>query len=135
MAHSYPIKVRFYELDPYNHLNHAAYIQYFEVGRVEFLESIGFQLNHLQDLGYHLVVTEIKTRFLRSAGAHDELVVETEIGEIRRATATWHQRLVRGEEIVAQQEISFAVTDTDGKPVRFPDQLVAALSPHTAPQG
>ena len=41
MAHRYPIKVRFYELDPYNHLNHASYVQYFEVGRVELLESIG----------------------------------------------------------------------------------------------
>jgi len=44
MAHRYPIKVRFYELDPYNHLNHASYVQYFEVGRVELLESIGFGL-------------------------------------------------------------------------------------------
>ena len=104
------------------------------MGRVEFLETVGFQLSHLQELGYHLVVTEIKTRFLRSAEAHDELVVETEVGEIRRATTTWRQRLLRGDEIVAQQEISFAVTDTEGKPVRFPDQLAAVLSPYTALQ-
>jgi acyl-CoA thioester hydrolase len=127
MIHRHSIRVRFYELDPYNHLNHSAYIQYFEVGRIELLESIGFGLEHLQELGCHLVVTGINTRFLKSAGAHDELVVETELGEMRRATSTWEQRLRRGDEVIATQEVSFAATDTNGKPIRFPEGLAAAF--------
>jgi acyl-CoA thioester hydrolase len=130
MAHRYPIKVRFYELDPYNHLNHASYVQYFEVGRVELLESIGVGLAELQELGRHIVVTEIHTRFLKSAGPHDALVVETEVLEIRRATSRWRQRLMRGEEVIATQVIHAAMTDTAGKPVRFPSELAAALEPY-----
>lgn len=130
MAHRYPIKVRFYELDPYNHLNHASYVQYFEVGRVELLESIGVGLAELQKLERHIVVTEIQTRFLKSAGPHDTLVVETEVLEIRRATSRWRQRLVRGEEIIATQIVSAAMTDTAGKPVRFDPDLAAALEPY-----
>ncbi len=127
MIHRHPIKVRFYELDPYNHLNHASYIQYFEVGRIELLDSIGFGLAHLQELDCHLLVTEIQTRFLKSAGPRDELVVETELGEMRRATSTWHQRLGRGEEKIATQQVSFVATNAHGKPRRFPADMVTAL--------
>lgn len=132
MVHRHKLKVRFYELDPYNHLNHSAYIQYFETGRIELLDAIGFGLSHLQDLGCHLVVTEIRTRFLKSAGPHDEIVVETELGEMRRATSTWHQRLRRGDDVIATQEVSFAATTPAGRPRRFPPELAAAFEAFAA---
>lgn len=130
MVHRHPVKVRFYELDPYNHLNHSAYIQYFEVGRVELLEALGFGLATMKERGYHLVVTEIETRFLASAGPHDELVIETSVAELRRATSRWSQRLLRGDEVLATQQVTAAMTDTTGKPVRFVPELAAALEPY-----
>ena len=128
MIHRHPIKVRFYELDPYNHPNHSVYIQYFEVGRIELLDELGFGLSRLQELGCHLVVTQISTKFSRSAGPGDELVVETALGEMRRATSTWHQRILRGEEVIAEQEVSFAATDITGRPRRFPEGLAEAFT-------
>jgi acyl-CoA thioester hydrolase len=130
MLHRHPVKVRFYELDPYNHLNHAAYIQYFEVGRVELLETLGFGLAAMKERGFHLVVTEIATRFLASAGPHDELVIETGVAEIRRASSTWQQQLVRGDDVLATQTVRAAMTDTRGKPVRFLPELTEALQPY-----
>jgi acyl-CoA thioester hydrolase len=128
MKHRHEVKVRFYELDPYNHVNHSAYIQYFEVGRIELLEHVGFGLAALQDMSRHLVVTEIQTRFLAPAGPQDRLVIETGVGEMRRAGGTWHQRLLRGDEVIATQTISFAVTDTGGRPRRIPEGLAHALA-------
>jgi len=129
MAHRHTLKVRFYELDPYNHVNHSAIIQYFEVGRVELLESIGLGLDTMKADGNHIVVTSIETRFIRSGGPSDELTVETEIAELRRATSTWKQRLLRGDEVIATQTIQAAITDTAGKPKRFPPDVAAALGP------
>ena len=131
MAHRTSIKVRFYELDPYNHVNHSAYIQYFEVGRVELLDAVGFGLDAMQGGGRHIVVTGIETRFLRSAHPGDELTVETAVGEIRRATSTWNQRLLRGDEVIATQVVHAAMTDTTGRPTRFPAELADALTPYT----
>jgi acyl-CoA thioester hydrolase len=129
MIHRHPVKVRFYELDPYNHLNHSSYIQYFEVGRVELLESLGFSLATMQDRGFHLVVTAIETRFLASAGPHDALVIETQVAQLRRATSTWRQRILRGDEVLADQTVTAAMTNTEGKPVRFVPELAEALQP------
>ena len=126
-AHRIPIKVRFYELDPYNHLNHSAYIQYFEVARIELLAEIGYTLPGMMADGLMIVVTDIETRFLGSARSGDEVVVETELIEARRVTARWQQRLVLGEEVLATQEVRAAMTDLDGRPRRFPTALLEAL--------
>lgn len=130
MVHRTAVKVRFYELDPYNHVNHSAYIQYFEVGRIELLESIGFGLAALDSLGFHIVVTALRTRFLRSAGPGEELIVETGVGKIGRATSRWEQRLLRGEEVLATQTVEAAITDRSGRPTRLPVDFAAALGPY-----
>lgn len=132
MPHRMEIDVRFYELDPYDHLNHSAYIQYFEVGRIEALRSIGCTLTEMRAEGWMIVVSEISTQFLASAGEGDHLAVETEVIEIRRVTSRWHQRILRGDEVIAIQEVKAAMVDLNGRPVRFPEDLVAALAPYHA---
>ena len=66
--HRQEIRVRFCELDPYGHVNHSVYVQYFEAGRVEALDSVGMGLHVLQqELGLTIVVAEIQTKFVASA--------------------------------------------------------------------
>jgi acyl-CoA thioester hydrolase len=40
--HTIPIRVRYPECDPMGYLHHSVYLQYFEMGRVELLRSLGF---------------------------------------------------------------------------------------------
>ncbi|MEE1563985.1 MAG: thioesterase family protein, partial [Acidimicrobiales bacterium] len=119
-CHRHPVKVRFYELDPYGHLNHSVYVQLFETGRIELLDSVGLGLLDLEDRGYRLIVSRIETRFLASAIGGDSLVIETEVVQNRRASSRWGQRIVRDDEVLATQEVLVAITDTDGRPVRIP---------------
>ena len=128
VPHSHSIKVRFYELDPYNHLNHSAYVQYFEVARIELLEEVGYGMPRMAELGFHIVVTRIETRFLASARAGDTVVVETEVGDVKRVTAQWHQRIRRGDEILATQTVDAAFTKPTGRPTRAPEGFVDAIS-------
>lgn len=129
-AHQFEVKVRFYELDPYGHLNHSAYIQFFETGRVELLEQVGMDLESFAARGYRFVVNRINTSFDRPVHAGDTVTVETEVVELRRASSIWRQRLVRDGEVVARQEVRAAITDNDGKPVRAPVDLAEALAPY-----
>ena len=132
MSHRLELKVRFYELDPYGHLNHSAFVQFFEVGRVELLDEAGLGLEAFSELGYQFVVTNIETAFERSVVAGDVLMVETEVLEIRRASSRWRQRLLRRDEVVARQLLRAAITDTTGKPVRAPRSLAEQLAPYMA---
>ena len=130
MTHRFPIRVRFYELDPYSHVNHAVYVQYFEAARIELLREAGLTLQGMMDDGVMIVVTDIATRFIRSAQADDELVVETEVLEFKRVTSRWHQRLLRGGEVIVEQELGAAVTNLEGRPIRFPAEMIDQLSPY-----
>ena len=132
MPHRFQLKVRFYELDPYGHLNHSAFVQFFEVGRVELLDDAGLGLDEFSELGYQFVVTNIETAFEKSVLAGDVLTVETEVLEIRRASSRWRQRLLRDCDVVARQLLRAAITDTTGKPVRAPASLTEQLAPYMA---
>ena len=94
--HRQEIRVRFCELDPYGHVNHSVYVQYFEAGRVEALDSVGMGLHVLQqELGLTIVVAEIQTKFVASAVLGDTLVIESGLSKVGRVKATWLQRVMR----------------------------------------
>ena len=130
MKHRYTVKVRFYELDPYGHLNHSVYVQLFETGRIELLEEVGIPLQVLEDQGYRFLVSRIETSFLRPVEGGAVLVIETEVAELKRASAIWEQRLLDRDEPVAVQKVRIGVTNLDGRPVRFPAEMAAALEPY-----
>lgn len=128
--HRLDLKVRFCELDSYGHVNHSIYVQYFEAGRVEALDSVGMGLHVLQgELGLTIIVAEIQTRFLASAMLGDTVVIESGLSKVGRVKATWLQRAVRGDEVLATQRMVSGCLSVEGRPTRFPDTLVDALEP------
>ena len=135
--HLTQIKVRFNELDPYGHVNHAQYISYFEHGRTEALESVGLGLHEMADRGVQVVVMELTATYKAAAVAGDVVTVETTIGELRRASTIWSQRILReradgSSEVLATITIRGGITDTDGKPTRPPAWLFEQLAPLVA---
>ena len=126
--HRTTVRVRFHELDPYNHVNHSVYISYFETARVELLADAGYSLASLRDAGMSIVVSEITTKFHASAEELDELTIETEVLEFKRVTSTWRQRILRGEELICSQDLRAAMLDARGRPARFSVEMVEALS-------
>ena len=129
MAHRTEIAVRFAELDPYAHVNHAVYVTYFEVARSEALASVGAPLHLMAEEGFQFVVTDIQVSFKRAAVAGELLVVETEVSEVRRASTVWSQRILRDDEVMVTGTIRAAVTDTKGRPTRPPAWLFEMLGP------
>jgi len=127
MAHRIELKVRFYELDPYDHVNHTAYFGYFETARVEALESIGWGLHRLKELGVQIVVVDMVARFEIPAVAGDTVVVQSEVLEVKRASSRWRQTMTRNGETVATLEVTAASINANGRPCRLPEGMAAAL--------
>ena len=117
-AHITQHRVRFHELDPYDHVNHAMYVTYFEIGRVDALDEIDLGLDKLKAEGFQFVITKIEVRFRQAATAGEDLAISTAVSTFGRASTVWQQEIRRGDELIATAEVTVAVTDRTGKPVR-----------------
>ncbi len=120
-------RVRFHELDPYDHVNHAMYVTYFEIGRVDTLDELKIGLDVLKKQGFQFVVTKIDVRFKSAATAGDDLVISTGVSRIARAFSVWVQEIRRGDELIATAEVTVGVTNREGKPVRPEPFIFEAL--------
>ncbi len=127
--HTTHVKVRFNELDTYGHVNHAIYVTYFEMGRIEALASVGCGLDRLQTDGFHLIVVDLRIRYVQSAIMGETLSVETEISQMGTASARWRQRIARDGDMIASLELRGAFTNREGRPHRIPDEYLDALGP------
>ena len=125
--HKTTIHVRWGELDPYHHVNHAAYLSYLEHARIAALESIGWGMDEIAATGTQVVVVRLDVRFRRPAIGGDELTVRTAIDTLRRASSTWQQEIVRVDTLILEAEITAASTDLDGRPTRTPAGFQEAL--------
>jgi acyl-CoA thioester hydrolase len=126
-VHSTSVKVRFYELDPYNHVNHTNYFAYFETARIEYLDEMGWGLDMIKEHGWQFVVVEITARFLAAARYGQELTIHTWVEDAGRVKSTWRQVMMRGDEEVARVLVSAAFTDLQGRPRRLPHEFVAQM--------
>jgi acyl-CoA thioester hydrolase len=123
-VHTTSVKVRFYELDPYNHVNHTNYFAYFETARIEYLNEMGWGLDMIKERGRQFVVVEISARFLAAARYGQELTIHTWVEDAGRVKSTWRQVMLRGDEEVARVLVTAAFTDLDGHPRRLPSEFV-----------
>ncbi len=127
MPFVHEIPVRWGELDPYNHLNHAVYFSYCEAARIAMLEQAGWGMGTLEDAGYRIVVTEVQAKFLQSATEGQVLAITTELHEGRRASATWRQVVSHDEEPIFEMLVTAAFTTLEGRPTRAPFGFMDAM--------
>ena len=64
-----PIRVRYPEADPMGYLHHSVYLQYFEIGRIELLRSLGHRYVDLEAAGVFFVVTKLEVKYRAPAGS------------------------------------------------------------------
>ena len=126
-VHTTSVRVRFYELDPYDHVNHTNYFSYFETARIEYLAEMGLGLDYLKREGFQFVVVEITARFQAAARYGQELFIHTWIADVGRVKSTWRQLMHREDEVVAAIEVTAALTDLEGRPRRIPPDVAARM--------
>ena len=130
MAHRTLLRVRFSDLDPYNHVNHARYLSFFETARVDLLDQMGFSMDRLAQMGLQIVLVEANIRYYTPARLGDEVEIVTMVREVRRASTRWSQAARVDADPVATLEIKAAFTSPAGRPARTPQGFAEATAPY-----
>ena len=83
------VRVRYAETDKMGYVYYGNYAQYYEVGRVEALRSLGTSYKEMEDNGVMLPVYLCNIRYLKPAIYDDLLVIKTIIKELPTAKITF----------------------------------------------
>lgn len=95
MAHSVcsQLAVRSYEVDSYGHLNNGVYINWFEQGRQEWLQSLGYTYDSLAEREQWFVVGRTEVDFRRPLKGGEEVALTTELVALGRSSVRYRQTM------------------------------------------
>jgi acyl-CoA thioester hydrolase len=124
-----PLRVRFSETDAMGVANNAAYLAWFEVGRVEYLRDLGRSYAEVHSGGMDMVVIEAHIAYRRALRFDDAFTVQCRCTEVRGATFTFAYELRTGEDVTTTGETRHACVDrATMRPVRVPPWLAEAVA-------
>jgi acyl-CoA thioester hydrolase len=124
-THLFPLRVYFEDTDVAGIVYYANYLRFIERARSDMLRLIGIDQRGALEGGEGVyVVAEVAVKYRAPARLADELVVVTEIEKVRAATVLIHQRVMRGDEILADARVTAAFLTPEGRPRRHPIEWV-----------
>ena len=105
---------------------YGIYAQYFEVGRVELLRSLGITYRELEEMGFALPVVNYNIDYKKPAFYDDKLTIETSIHEIPKMKIVFNYKTINEKgDLLNTAETTLVFVDSDtGKPCLPPDILI-----------
>jgi acyl-CoA thioester hydrolase len=108
------VRVYYEDTDFTGIVYHANYLRYMERGRTNYLRLIGadhralFEAAEQEAPGFAFVVRSMTIEFLKPARMDDVLDIITEPEEVKGASTTVRQRVMRGDELLVEARVRVA---------------------------
>jgi len=129
-SHRTLIRVRYGETDQMGFLYYGNYAQYYEVGRVEALRSLGLSYAELESVHNILMpVREMKIKYIKPALYDELLTVETSIKTLAQKTITFNVKIF-GEngDLINRAQVVLCFIDADSKAlIEYPPLVLEQL--------
>jgi len=116
------IRVRYGETDQMSFVYYGVYAQYYEVGRVELLRSLGVTYKKLEEMGFALPVVNLNINYKKPAYYDDELTIRTTIKKLPSAKITFYYEMLNANnELLNIGEVVLVFVNKEtGKPCFAP---------------
>lgn len=127
-VHLFPLRVYFEDTDVAGIVYYANYLRFIERARSDMLRLIGVDQRGALEGGEGVyAVAELAVKYRAPARLGDDLLVATEIEAVRGVSVLIHQRVMRGDELLADARVTAAFLTPDGRPRRQPRAWVDAF--------
>ncbi len=125
--HVMPVRVYYEDTDFSGSVYHASYLRFMERGRTNYLRLLGadqralFEETEREAPGFAFVVRTMQIEFLKPARMDDVLAVVTQTEEVRGASVTLHQQVMRGDDVLIDAHVKVAfVSGGRARPIPKP---------------
>ncbi len=114
------VPVRYRDLDPLNHVNHAVYASYLEAARTDYLEEVvGIAAENIS-----FVIANLEIDYRQSIVKGDDPEVSLRVGRLGDSSCTMEYEISVGDDVVATAETTMVHIDPDTKrPSPLPDEI------------
>ncbi len=120
-THHFAIRVYFEDTDTAGVVYYANYLRFMERARSDMLRAVGINQREVLDGGGGAYfVAEVNIKYRGPARLDDALLLLSEVEEVRAASCIIHQRVMRGEELLADATVTAAFLSSEGRPQRQP---------------
>jgi acyl-CoA thioester hydrolase len=133
--HTMRVRVYYEDTDFSGIVYHANYLRFMERGRTNHLRLLGadhralFEEAEREMPGFAFVVRSMRIEFLKSARMDDVLEVVTFPHEVKGASITLNQQVLRGDELLVDAHVRVACV-SGGRARPIPSALRAAMQAH-----
>ncbi|KQS34513.1 thioesterase family protein [Pedobacter sp. Leaf194] len=129
-SHTTKIRVRYGETDQMGYMYYGNYAQYYEVGRVEMLRSLGMSYSSMEADGIMMPVLELKCKYIKPALYDQEITVKTTIKTLPGIRIFFEYELFNErEELINLGETTLVFVDMKkNKPTNPPANFMEKLS-------
>jgi acyl-CoA thioester hydrolase len=130
--HHLPVRVYYEDTDFSGVVYHASYLRFMERGRTNYLRLIGadqralFEEAEREAPGFAFVVRSMSLDFLKPARMDDVLEIVTQTAEVKGASVTLLQRVMRGDDALVEAVVQVAFV-SGGRARPIPKALRAAM--------
>jgi len=124
--HLISFRVRYPEVDAMGFVHHSRYLQYFEMGRVELLRSLGHSYADLERQGVLFVVVKAECRYKAPARYDEELSLTTRIIKQTHVRIDHAYELRRDKALLAEGNTTIACVGRDGNLRQIPEEYGVA---------
>lgn len=125
--HRFAVRIYFEDTDFSGVVYHARYLHFMERARSDMLARAGIGQREAFKAGLGAyAVAELNIRYLRPAHFDDALLIVSTLHQLRAAAVTIHQRVMLGDEMIADATVLAAFVAPGGRPARQPAEWMAA---------
>lgn len=130
-AHTTKIRVRYGETDQMGYMYYGNYAEFYEVGRVEMLRSLGLTYRGMEESGIMMPVLEMKSKYLKPARYDEEISVRVIIHKMPGVKIHFNYELhnEKQELIHTGETLLVFVNMTTNRPCLPPQEFLDALKP------
>jgi len=125
------LRVRYAETDKMGVVYHSNFVVWFEVGRVELLRQLGFQYSAMEaEDNCHIPVVDLRVRYKAPAQYDDEIVVRTQIKNVRSSLLHFSYEVFRESDrtLLATGETMHIIVNSKLERTTLPEKYMQAFN-------
>ena len=125
------VKVYYEDTDAGGVVYYANYLKYLERARTEALTKIGLSnLQIKEKFGSLIIVKSCNIEYKKSVHLEDELTVRSFVKSITKTSFFMNQIITRKDEIVVESQVHLVFVNTEGKPIKIPNEIYSKFKPY-----